>query len=175
MNEIAVLYLIVAIKRVAGRSCMVDGSWGARAARVATTSPTSYSDAHSCSWWERRGSVRQESALLRITSQMLRFTWIVWWTFSKKAMLHSYIIWNTSLFLIMHARATALIVDWLIQRLAQSHILQLAACSLQHMRMGRWWSWWSCMYGWLAGWCIMRMHACMMAACSMAAERNWNF
>jgi hypothetical protein len=50
MNEIAVLYLIVAIKRVAGRSCMVDGSWGARAARVATTSPTSYSDAHSCSW-----------------------------------------------------------------------------------------------------------------------------
>jgi hypothetical protein len=28
MNEIAVLYLIVAIKRVAERSCMVDGSWG---------------------------------------------------------------------------------------------------------------------------------------------------
>jgi hypothetical protein len=29
MNEIAVLYLIVAIKRVAERSsCMADGSWG---------------------------------------------------------------------------------------------------------------------------------------------------
>jgi hypothetical protein len=27
MNEIAVLYLIVAVKRVAGRSCMADGSW----------------------------------------------------------------------------------------------------------------------------------------------------